>query len=120
MIKKRTGIKRTTNGETLEELARELRHMRCLVREIGENFILRREGELETVISNLDDVPPAKLRAVASSLLQDIRGLKIKSSKGRLKDLKGLNGLIAEMADRVLSAQDRGTGTAKGRQGDAG
>jgi len=117
MTNKLTGIKRTTNGELLEELVRELRHMRALVREIGENVILRREGEIETVICNLDAVPPAKLWAVASSLLHDIRNLRVKPAKGRLKDLKGLNELIQEIADRVISAQDRSTDTSKGRQG---
>ena len=120
MTSKQTGIKRTTNGEMLEELARELRHLRSLVREVGENFILRREGEIEAVISSLDAVPPVKVRAVASSLLHEIQSLKVKPSKGRLKDLRGLNELIGEMADQVINAQNRGTGSGKGRQGDAG
>lgn len=114
MIKERTGSKRTSNGEVREELARELRHLRALMREVGENFILRREGEIETVVSNLDAVPPGKLRAVAPNLLHDIRNLKVKPAKGRLKDLKGLNELIEELADRVINAQERGKGSGKG------
>jgi hypothetical protein len=44
--------KRATNGVAREELVQELRHLRGLVRETGEQFILRREGEIETIISS--------------------------------------------------------------------
>ena len=99
------GTKRATNGAVREELIQELKHLRSLVREIGEQFILRREGEIETIISNLAAVPVAKLRTEAPGLLHEIRSLRLKPDKGRLKDLKGLDGMIEELADRVLSAQ---------------
>ena len=110
MIKEPTKTKRISNGEVQEELARELRLLRGLVREVGENFILRREGEIEAIISNLAAVPPGRLRAVAPGLLHEIRGVGLKPAKGRLKDLKGLNDLIEEVADRVMTAQERGKG----------
>jgi len=100
------GNKRAPNGAVRDELVQELRHLRGVVREIGEQFILRREGEIETIISNLDAVPAGKLRAVAPGLLHEICGLRLKPDKGRMKDLKRLEGLIEELADRVISAQE--------------
>jgi hypothetical protein len=40
-------------------------------------------------------------------LLHEIRSLKLKPVKGRLKDLKGLEDVMEELADQVISAQDR-------------
>jgi hypothetical protein len=99
------GTKRATNGAVLEELTQELKHLRGLVRETGEQFILRREGEIETIISNLAAVPAGKVRSEAPGLLHEIRSLRLKPAKGRLKDLKGLEEVIEELADRVISAQ---------------
>jgi hypothetical protein len=97
--------KRAENGAVREELVQELKHLRGLVRETGEQFILRREGEIETIISNLAAVPAGKVRSESPGMLHEIRSLKLKPAKGRLKDLKGLDGLIEELADRVISAQ---------------
>ena len=114
MVKERGGSKRPASSEVREELTREFKHLRVLVREIGENFILRQEGEIETAISSLAGLTPAKLRTVAPTLIQELRKLKVKPAKGRFKDLKELNRLIAELTNRVVSAQDRGKGAGKG------
>jgi deoxyribose-phosphate aldolase len=113
MIKEQTGSKRTTKREARDELAAELRHLRTMVREVGENFILRQEGEIETTISHLDSLPSGKLRLVANSLLQDIRKLKVKPAKGRFKDLKEFNRLIEDLTHQVMSAQEKGKRPAK-------
>jgi hypothetical protein len=91
-----------------DELARELKHLRAVVREVGENFILRREGAVEAVIADLANVPPGKLRTVANDLLRNLHGLKLKPEKGRLKDLKELDQLISALAERVIATQDSG------------
>jgi hypothetical protein len=90
----------------MEELAGELRHLRAAVREVGESFILRREGEIETLISHLAAVPTALLKRESSAWLHEIRNLKLKPAKGRLKDMKGLDELIEGLTDRVSHAQD--------------
>lgn len=95
-------------GELQDELTRELKHLRAIVHEVGENFVLRREGEVEAVIANLSGVPPCKLRAVAGDLLRDLHNLRLKPEKGRLKDLKELDQLIGALAERVMTAQDCG------------
>jgi len=114
MVKEPKEKKPSASREVREELAREFRHLRVLAREIGENFILRQEGEIETAISNLDGLSPRKLRAVAPALIQELRKLKVKPAKGRFKDLKELNRLIDELTNRVVSAQDSGKGAGKG------
>jgi hypothetical protein len=90
----------------MEELVGELRHLRAAVREVGESFILRREGEIETLISHLVDVPTALLKRESSAWLHEIRDLKFKPAKGRLKDLKGLDELIEGLTNQVIHAQD--------------
>jgi hypothetical protein len=114
MISKLSGSKRMTKGEILAELSGECRHLRSLVREAGENFILRREGEIEAVVSNLATLPPEKLRAAAPDLINEIRNLRIKPAKGRLKDLKALQKLIEEFTELVISADDSDKGSGKG------
>jgi len=89
-----------------EELEFELRHLRAALREVGENFILRREGEIETIIGHLAAVPAALLKTGSPAWLHELRGLKLKPAKGRMKDLKAIGELIAELADQVMSAQD--------------
>jgi len=108
MVKPGKPKKPTKNGELQDELTRELKHLRAVVREVGENFILRREGEIEAVIVNLAGVPPGKLRAVANDLLRGLHNLKLKPEKGRLKDLKELDRLIGALAERVMTGQECG------------
>ena len=89
--------------EVREELVRELKHLRGAVREAGENFILRREGEIETIIGHLATIPATPLKAGAPEWLHEIRELKLKPAKGRLKDLKELDALIGNLADHVIN-----------------
>ncbi len=105
------------NGSTREELARELKHLREVVRDAGESFILRREGEIETILSHLAAVPSGALRSEAPIWLREIHSLRTKPDKGRLKDLKGLDKLIEDLAEQVVGAQDRRKGKGKGQRG---
>ena len=89
-----------------EELVRELKHLRGAVREAGENFILRREGEIETIIGHLATIPATPLKAGAPEWLHEIRELKLKPAKGRLKDLKEISELISDLADQVMDLQN--------------
>ena len=86
-----------------EELVRELKHLRGAEREAGENFILRREGEIETIIGHLATIPATPLKAGAPEWLHESRELKLKPAKGRLKDLKELDALIGNLADHVIN-----------------
>jgi hypothetical protein len=113
VVKQSVNTKRSASSEAREGLVREFKHLRVLVREIGENFILRQEGAIETAISNLEGLQPGKLRTVAPTLIEELRKLKVKPAKGRFKDLKELNRLIDELTSRVISAQDRSKGAGK-------
>ena len=94
-------------GAVHDELIRELKHLREVVRDVGERFILRREGEIEAILSQLAAVPPGVLRSEASNWLEELHGLKVKPAKGRLKDLKGIDAVIERLAEQVVSAQER-------------
>ncbi|KAF0221164.1 MAG: hypothetical protein FD174_662 [Geobacteraceae bacterium] len=95
------------NGEKeLDELLRELNLLRGLVRDVGEGYILRREGEIETLISYLKSLSSGSLKTLAPSLLQEVRSIKLKPAKGRIKDLKGLDDLIEDLTDDVINAQN--------------
>lgn len=114
MVKPRMDGKKPASSEVREDLAREFKYLRVLVREIGENFILRQEGAIETAISHLEALPSRKLRTVAPALIQEVRKLKVKPAKGRFKDLKELNRLVDDLTSRVIGAQERGKGADKG------
>ncbi len=105
------------NGADREDLVRELKHLREVVRDVGESFILRREGEIEAILSHLAAVPAGTLRNEAPNWLREIHSLKVKQAKGRLKDLKGLDGLIDELAEQIVSAQDGRKGKGRGQRG---
>jgi hypothetical protein len=97
---------RRNNDAAREEFCCELRNFRGLMKEVGESFILRREGEIETIISYLDTVPPEILLSEAAEWLREIYDLSLKPAKGRLKDLKRIDKLIKELEDRVIIAQE--------------
>jgi len=90
----------------LEELSDQLKHLRRLVREVGESFILRREGEIETLLAYFEALPKAKLKSQGPAWLRQISHLKLKPKKGRLKDLKEIDKSIDELLDGVIAAQE--------------
>jgi len=107
MVKEKTKAKSPLSSVAVrEDLVRELKHLRAVVHEVGENFILRREGEIETIIGLLTTIPAGSLKKEAPGWLHEIRELKLKPAKGRSKDLKEIDRLIEILADQVMSAQD--------------
>lgn len=87
-----------------EELTAELQQLRPLIREVGEQFLLRREGEVEALLSLLPSLPPARLKRLGPEWLKEVRGLKVKPQKGRLKDLKGIVRLLADLSEQMQEA----------------
>ena len=102
----KTRLKTRGSQAVREDLVRELKHLRVTVRDVGESIILRLEGEIETIIGLLATIPAAPLKKGAPDWLHEIRELKLKPVKGRLKDLKGLDALVDELADQIMSSQD--------------
>ena len=97
------------NGKDLQaELTMELRQLRRLVREVGESFILRREGEIETLIEQLETLPAGKVKGTAPEWLRALRHLNVKPAKGRLRDVKDIDHLIGALMDGLNDAQEKG------------
>ncbi|AJE03123.1 hypothetical protein [Geobacter pickeringii] len=99
---KQTG---TNGGDHLQELEQELKHLRAVVREAGENFILRREGEIETILSYLASLSRKSVREELPEWLRELHRLKLKPAKGRLKDLREIDRTIEILTDRLINAQ---------------
>jgi len=108
-VKKSDGQKKSkSGGEGLQDdFIRELKLLRSLAHEVCENFTLRREGNIETIISCLATVPRKKLREMLPEWLRDIRSLKLKPQKGRLKDLKEIDRVITGLQEKVLDTQEK-------------
>lgn len=84
------------------ELQAELKRLRGLVQEVGENFIIRKQGEIETLLAYLAELPPAKVREITLDWQRQVRGLSVKPAKGRLKDLKRLDALLEGLLDCII------------------
>ena len=108
-MKKSDGQKKSKSGDEglQDDFIRELKLLRSLAHEVCENFTLRREGNIETIISCLATVPRKKLREMLPEWLRDIRSLKLKPQKGRLKDLKEIDRIITGLQEKVLDTQEK-------------
>ncbi len=95
------------------ELEFELKQLRSQVRDVGENIILRREGEIETLIDYLAQLTVAKLKSDVPLLLRQLRQLKLKPHKGRLKDMKEIDLLLAHLRDKVSALPEKSAAQAK-------
>ncbi len=105
-----------SNGKDLKaELTAELRQLRRLLREVGEGFILRREGEIETLIEQLETLPAGKVKGTAPEWLRALRHLKVKPVKGRLRDVKDIDHLIGAFMDGLNDAQEKGKTPARSK-----
>jgi hypothetical protein len=99
--------------EQLEEFVSELKLLRTMVREVGENFILRREGEIETLLGYTQALPGKELRRRLPEWLGELRRLKLKPRKGRMRDLKEIDRLVEELTAALADAQDTTNGMAR-------
>jgi hypothetical protein len=95
-------IDRNHSDELRQTLFEELRTLRQTVREAGEGFILRKEGEIEALLSYLQEMRPAQVEKFGKSWLRESRDLSIKPTKGRIKDLRRLDALLEDLLSRVI------------------
>ena len=103
-------VKAAGHEELHHEISSELKLLRALVRETAEGFILRKEGEIETLLAYQRSLSPAKLRAVATPWLRELRNLKLKPAKGKLNDLKKIDALLVELLNQVIEADAAASG----------
>jgi hypothetical protein len=96
-------VKTAGAQELQHDMIDELKMLRSLVRETAEGFILRKEGEIESLLAYLNTLTPAKLKAVSTPWLRDLRELKLKPAKGRGKDLKRIDSLLEELFNQIIA-----------------
>ena len=96
-------IDRNHSDELRQTLFDELRTLRQTVREAGEGFILRKEGEIEALLSYLQEMRPSQVEKFGKSWLRESRDLSIKPTKGRIKDLRRLDALLEDLLSRVIA-----------------
>jgi len=95
-------IDRNQSDELRQTLLDELRTLRQTVREAGEGFILRKEGEIEALLSYLLEMCPSQVEKFGKSWLRESRDLSIKPTKGRIKDLRRLDTLLEDLLNHVI------------------
>jgi hypothetical protein len=88
------------------ELMTELKALRLSVREVAEGLILRKEGEIETLLDYLLKMPPGRLKAVARPWLRETRDLKLKPAKGRMKDLKKIETVLHDLLAAIIESDE--------------
>lgn len=96
-----------TSPENEQELVAELRHLRTVARDVAENFILRCEADIETILSGLARLPRGTMRRKNGEWEKLVKGLKLKPGKGRLKDLKDLHNVVGKLLADVLEESER-------------
>lgn len=114
--------RKSGSEEARNELVNELKYLRSLVRDVGEGYIMRKEGEIETLLGYLESLPPRAVRLASRGWLRELRNLPVKPEKGRLKDLKRIDTLLEEFLDSVIdlheverrAARPKSSGKAKG------
>jgi hypothetical protein len=95
-------IDRNNSDELRQALVEELRTLRQTVREAGEAFILRKEGEIEALLCYLLEMRTAQVEKFGKSWLRESRDLSIKPTKGRIKDLRRIDALLDDLLNRVV------------------
>ena len=87
---------------TADLLIDELRHLRMVAREAAQTFILRQEGDIETIITCLSTISAGTARRKSPEWRSLLATLRLKSEKGRLKDLKALHETVRQLLASVL------------------
>ncbi len=97
--------KKKPDVEAVESLLSELRFLRATIREAGEAFLLRTEGQIENLSSYLKGMSPKESRHISSTWLKEVRGTTFKPAKGRFKDLKKIDNLLDELSTIIIEKQ---------------
>ena len=95
-----------TAEQTTREMLASLATLRLLVREVGGNYLAALQAEVARVQEAVRHVPKADKANQGQieqikKMLKWIRDLDVKPQKGRRRDLKELDRLIAKLSDIV-------------------
>lgn len=88
------------------QLSSELKALRTSVRESAESFMLCKEGELENLLDSMLKLSPRQLKSVALLWTRELRDLKLKPQKGRIKDLKKLDAILDSLANHLIELDE--------------
>lgn len=88
------------------EILNTLKALREELQAVTEGFLLRKEGEIEALSEYLQKMPAAGIKDFAPTWLRETRDLKLKPAKGRIKDLKKIDALLAGLLDSIIAADD--------------
>lgn len=102
-----SGSKSPPRQELRQEVARELLKLRSLLKDVGTNCLGRLDGELAGLALSLAGErlpgdpsvlpnPPTLL-----AMLADIRALKVKPKKGRVKDVRRIEALLESLNSQM-------------------
>jgi hypothetical protein len=81
--------------KSCEALEAELGRLRVLVREVGEAYITNLEAEVVQIQSDLASVAgDLRTDEPVVRMIEEIRTLRVKPGKGRMKDVKRMDALI--------------------------
>jgi hypothetical protein len=98
-------MEKVSDCEAQGKLLDELKYLRVTLKEIGEAFILRSEGEIETIAGYLTGMSPKNTRQIAKVWLKEARGTNFKPTKGRFKDLKKIDHLLEDLLHLIIEYQ---------------
>lgn len=96
---------RRNRQELLSGMTNEFRYLRNIIREVGEAFVIRRESQVEALVDVLGTLSTDDLRSLAPKWLHQLRQLKVKPTKGRLKDLKQIDLIMEEFSNMIAELQ---------------
>jgi hypothetical protein len=105
--KKRKSVKKPSRQEMGRQASQELAKIRPILKDIGSALVDRMDGELAGLARSLagEDVhgerPVLPQAPVLIAMLADIKALKVKPKKGRVKDLGRLETLLESLSARI-------------------
>jgi hypothetical protein len=99
----KTGRKAEAKDPALQSnLAVEAHHIRMMLREISQRFVNDLESEVVRIIELIGEIPGgARKRAEMQKIIQNMRNLKVKPNKGRMRDLREIRDLIQQTNQRL-------------------
>jgi hypothetical protein len=99
----RTGKKADAKDPAVQSnLAVEAHHIRMMLREISQRFVNDLESEVVRIIELIGEIPGgARKRAEMQKIIQNMRNLKVKPNKGRMRDLREIRDLIQQTNQRL-------------------
>ena len=93
-----------------EALAREVRRLRSLLEEVAEIYIVRISGSIQQLVEHFDGTRFSEMDEIErvsinqyEQIMASIRSLEVRAKKGRRKDLKQIENLVARIEGIISS-----------------